>query len=93
MLGALLEVEMSKKRKTHHARTFLEVVMPKKYEKVHAAVVRSTCPSQNVQNTPCSEHFLEVEMSKKCTPLWRAAHFQIKMLKAPYYMFGPLLDV
>ena len=24
---------------------------------------------------------LEVEMSKKCTPLWREAHFQVKMLK------------
>ena len=26
---------------------------------------------------------LEVEMSKKCTPLWREAHFEVKMLKAP----------
>ena len=25
---------------------------------------------------------VEVEMSKKCTPLWREAHFQVKMLKA-----------
>ena len=24
---------------------------------------------------------LEVEMSKKCTPLWREAHFEVKMLK------------
>ena len=24
---------------------------------------------------------LEVEMSKKCTPLWREAHFQVKMCK------------
>ena len=24
---------------------------------------------------------LEVEMSKKCTALWREAHFQVKMLK------------
>ena len=26
-------------------------------EKVHAVVARSTFPSQNVQNTPCSDHF------------------------------------
>ena len=26
-------------------------------EKLHAVVVRSTFPSQNVQNTPGSEHF------------------------------------
>ena len=76
-------------------------------EKVHAVVARSTFPSENVQNTPGSDHFLklrcrksarrcgakhiskskctkhtnvgpllEVEMSKKCTPLRREAHFQ-----------------
>ena len=26
---------------------------------------------------------LEVEMSKKCTPLWREAHVQVKMYKTP----------
>ena len=81
-------------------------------EKVHAVVARSTFPSQNVQNTPMSDHFwklrcrksarrcgakhiskskvlktdglgplLEVAMSKKCTPLWREAHFQVKSVK------------
>ena len=81
-------------------------------EKVHAVVARSTFWSQNVQNTPGSDHFwklrcrksarrcgakhiskskcakhlsvgrlLEVEMSKKCTPLWREAHFEVKMHK------------
>ena len=82
-------------------------------EKLHAVVARSTFWSQNVQNTPGSDHFwklrcrksarrcgakhiskskvlktdglgplLEVQMSKKCTPLWREAHFQVKMYKA-----------
>ena len=81
-------------------------------EKLHAVVARSTFASQNVQNTPASEHFWklrcrksarrcgakhiskskctkhttfgplwEVEMSKKCTPLWREAHFEVKMYK------------
>jgi len=27
---------------------------------------------------------LEVDMSKKCTPLWREAHFHVKLLKAPH---------
>ena len=27
---------------------------------------------------------LEVEMSKKCTPLWREAHVQVKMYKTPH---------
>ena len=83
-------------------------------EKLHAVVARSTFPSENVQNTPFSDHFwklrcrksarrcgakhiskskctkhlsvrplLEVEMSKKRTPLWREAHFQVKMYKTP----------
>ena len=41
-------------------------------EKLHAVVARSTFPSQNVQSTPCS---------KKCTPLWREAHFEVKSVK------------
>ena len=47
-------------------------------EKLLAVVARSTFPSQNVQNTPR----LDIEMSKECTPLWREAHFQVKMYKA-----------
>ena len=53
-------------------------------EKVYAVVARSTFRSQNVQSTPGPDHFLEVEMSKKCTPLWREAHFKVKMYKAPH---------
>ena len=50
-------------------------------EKVHAVVARSTFSSQNVQNTPLVGPLLEVAMSKKCTPLWREAHFEVKMYK------------
>jgi len=49
-------------------------------EKLHAGVARSTFPSQKIQNTSASEH-LEVEITKKCTPLWREAHFEVKSLK------------
>ena len=127
--GPLLEVEMLKKCtplwreahfqstctkhiKTPHARTTFG---GSDVEKVHAVVARSTCRSQNVQNTPAPDHFwkfrcrksarrcgakhiskskctkyhmlaplLEVQMSKKCTPLWREAHFQVKMYKIPH---------
>ena len=81
-------------------------------EKVHAVVARSTFRSENVQNTPWSDHFwklrcrksarrcgakhiskskcakhhmfaplVEVRMLKKCTTLWREAHFEVKMYK------------
>ena len=64
----------AKMYKTHqHRTTFGSWVV----EKVHAVVARSTFPNQHVQSTPGSDHFLEVEMSKKCTPLWREAHFQV----------------
>ena len=50
-------------------------------EKLHAIVVRSRFPSQNVQKHTSVGPLLEVEMSKKCTPLWREAHLQVKMYK------------
>ena len=28
---------------------------------MHAVVARSTCPSQNVKNTACSDHFLTIQ--------------------------------
>ena len=49
-------------------------------KKFHADVVRSTCPSQNIQNPQIGQR-LEVEMSKKYTPLWRKVHFQVKSVK------------
>ena len=90
-VGPLLEVEMSKKCTPLWREAHLEIKMYKTHqcrttfgscdvEKVHAVVARSTFRSENVQNTS-SGPLLEVEMSKKCTPLWREAHFQVKMLK------------
>ena len=48
-------------------------------ETLHVVVARSRFRRQNVQNTPCSDHFWE-----KCTPLWREAHFEVKMYKTPH---------
>ena len=122
-VGPLLEVEMSKKctplwREAHFQAKMYKTPQRRTtfgrwdVEKVHAVVARSTFPSQNVQNTPASDHFwklrcrksarrcgakhiskskctkhtilgplFEVEMSKKCTPLRREAHFEVKMYK------------
>ena len=51
---------------------------------IDAVVARSTFPTQNAQNN--TKHarvgaLLEAEMSKKCTPLWREAHFEVKSVK------------
>ena len=71
---AHFEVKMYKR---HQVRTTFDV------EKVHAVVARSTFRSQNVQKYSRSGPLLAVEMSKKCTPLWHEAHFDVKMLKTP----------
>ena len=51
-----------------------------KIKKMHAVAAWSTFGSKKAKNTTLGPLF-EVEMSKKCTPLWRKAHFQVKTLK------------
>ena len=53
------------------------------------------CGAKHISKSKCTKHtnvgpLLEVEMSKKCTPLWREAHFQLKMYKThqPRTTFG-----
>ena len=46
------------------------------------------CGAKHISKSKCTKHtsfgpFLEVEMSKKCTLLWREAHFEVNMLKTP----------
>ena len=50
-------------------------------DKMHAAVAKRRFGSENVQNMSASEHFFEVPMSKKFTPLWQNAHLEVNMLK------------
>ena len=47
------------------------------------------CGAKHILKSKCTKHtilgpLLEVEMSKKCTPLWREAHFEVKMHKTPH---------
>ena len=51
-------------------------------EKMHAVVARSTFSKSKRTNHTSSRPLLAVEMSKKCTPLWREEHFEVKMHKA-----------
>ena len=44
------------------------------------------CGAKHISKSKCTKHLslaplLGVEMSKKCTPLWREAYFEVKMLK------------
>ena len=49
-------------------------------EKLHVVVARSTFVSKKGKNTTFGP-LLEVELSKKRTPLWREAQFQVKTYK------------
>ena len=47
------------------------------------------CGAKHISKSKCTKHtrsgpLLEVAMSKKCTPLWHEAHFQVKMCKTPH---------
>ena len=47
------------------------------------------CDAKHISKSKCAKHtsvgpLLEVEMSQKCTPLWREAHFEVKMYKTPF---------
>ena len=47
------------------------------------------CGAKHISKSNCTKHtmigaLLEVEMSKKCTPLWCEAHLQVKKLKTPH---------
>ena len=97
-----LEVEMSKKcaplwreahfqvkmHKTHHVRTTFGSC---DVEKVHAVVVRSTFPSQNVQTTPCSDHFWKLRCRKSARRCGAKHVSKSKCTK--HTMFGPLFEV
>ena len=69
---------MSKSKCTKHTMfgPLLEVEMSKKC----TPVVRSKFRSQNVQNTPCLDHFWKLRC-RKSARLWCEAHFEVKMLK------------
>ena len=51
--------------------------------------VARCCGAKRVSESKCAKKhhvlgpLLEVEMSKTCTPMWREAHFQVKMWKTP----------
>ena len=47
------------------------------------------CGAKHISKSKCTKHtssgpLLEVEMSKKRTPLWREAHVEVKMYKTPH---------
>ena len=47
------------------------------------------CGAKHISKSTCTKHttfgpLLEVEMSKKCTPLWHEAHVEVNVYKTPH---------
>ena len=100
--GPLLEVAMSKKCTPLWREAHFQVKMYKTHqlrttfgscdvEKVHAVVARSTFPSENVQNTPFSDHFLKLRCRKSACRCGAKHISKSKVLKTDG--LGPLFDV
>ena len=54
------------------------------------------CGAKHISKSKCTKHtmlgpLLEVQMSKKCTPLWQEAHFEVKSVK--HWWFWAFFDV
>ena len=82
---AHFEVKM---RKAHQVRTTFSTW---DVEKVHAVVARSTFRSQNVQNTPCTDHFWRFRCRKSARSCGAKHISKSKCTK--HTMYGPFLQV
>ena len=86
--GPLLEVQMSKKCTPLWGEAHFQV---KRYKALKLRCRKSAfrCGAKHISKSKCTKHhmfapLLEVRMLKKCTPLWREAHFEVKMHKTPH---------
>ena len=80
---------ISKWKCTKH--TILGALLEVDVEKVHAVVARSTFRSENVQDTPFSEHFWKLRCRKSARRC--GAKHILKSKCTKHTMFGPLLAV
>ena len=71
--------------------TGAEVAVERRNEKLHAAVARSTFSSQNVQNTPGSDHFWKLRCGKIARRCSEKHILKSKCRK--HLMGGPLFEV
>ena len=83
--------------KAHHVRTTVEVFrrqnaqntpLSDHFWKLRCRKSARRCGAKHISKSKCTKHqgfgpLLEVRMSKKCTPLWREAHFEVNMSKTP----------
>ena len=89
ILGPLLEVENDVvARSTFRSQNVQSTPFSDHFWKLRCWKSARRCGAKHISKSKCTKHtilgpLLEVEMLKKCTPLWREAHFEVKMYKAP----------
>ena len=76
-------------RSTFRSQNVQNTPGPDHFWKLRCRKSARRCGAKHISKSKCTKHtrsgpLLEVEMSKKCTPLWREAHFQVKMYKTPH---------
>ena len=73
-------------RSTFPSQNAQNTPAPDHFWKLRCRKSARSCGAKHISKSKCTKHtmvgpLLEVEMSKKCTPLWREAHFEVKMYK------------
>ena len=73
-------------RSTFASQNVENTSAPDHFWKLRCRKSARRCGAKHISKSKCTKHtrfgpLLEVQMSKKCTPLWREAHFQVKMYK------------
>ena len=73
-------------RSTFRSQNVQNTAGPDHFWKLWCRKSARHCGAKHIFKSKCTKHttfgpLLEVQMSKKCTPLWREAHFQVKMYK------------
>ena len=73
-------------RSTFRSQNVQNTPGPDHFSQLRCRKSARRCGAKHISKSKCTKHtsigpLLEVEMSKKCTPLWREAHFEVKMYK------------
>ena len=73
-------------RSTFWSQNAKKLTVSDHFLKLRCWKIARRCGEKHISKSKCTKHLsfgplFEVEMLKNCTPLWREAHFQLKMLK------------
>ena len=84
-------------RSTFPSQNVQNTPAPDDFWKLRCRKSARRCGAKHISKSKCAKHtivgpLLEVEMSKKCTPLWREAHFR-QNVQNTACTYGPFLEV